>query len=172
LRCLKDVRRFLAAIWADWLALTCGTASFLLSALSAIYNTALPPLIYWPVAYGCLFVAAYRIWKKQDAKIARLKRRSDPTRAYRLIEAQRQLGDLTENERRLVGQLVLQGGMLEDRCHRWCDEQGIAEIDIPTFYRKVDFLTFDVNHPCAFKPEYPDVLEELLFSTPETVEGP
>ena len=168
----SDTGRFLVAIWADTVALACGAASFLLSALSAIFNTTLPPLIFWPVAYVCLLVAAYRIWKKQDAQIAKLKRRSDPARAYRLIEAQRQLGNLTENERRLVGQLVLQGGMLEDRCHRWCDEQGIAEIDIRTFHRKVDFLTFDVNKPCAVKPEYLEVLEELLFSSPETIQGP
>jgi hypothetical protein len=70
----SDTGRFLVAIWTDTVALACGTASFLLSALSAVFSTTLPPLISWPVAYVCLLVAAYRIWKKQDAQIAKLKK--------------------------------------------------------------------------------------------------
>jgi hypothetical protein len=61
--------------------------------------------------------------------------------------------------------------MLEDRCDRWGAEPIILPNDIPKLCRKVDFLTVDVQRPCAVRPEYREVLEDLLFSFPETVKG-
>ncbi len=64
------LRDFVRDVCSYWVSLVSGLASFIMAALAAIFRDSLEPIIFWPVAYICLLVAGYRVWRKE--RVARI----------------------------------------------------------------------------------------------------
>ncbi len=107
------LRSFLREVCSDWVALVSGIASFLLMAAGAISSESLPGWVFWPAAYVCLLVAAYRVWAKQytarQAAEAKLAGASlEPERERQAVEEVARLTTAESNflRRVLVGDQV------------------------------------------------------------------
>jgi hypothetical protein len=78
------LRLFLRQVRDDWVALLSGIASVILAFVGAVLPTPVPAWAVWPVAYACLLVAAYRVWRAQHlAYLTERAAREEETQALR-----------------------------------------------------------------------------------------
>jgi hypothetical protein len=175
------LRKFLAGIYGYTKETMSGDVSLVLMTVGAILwawgisPPWLSPFAFWLLAYPCLLFAAFRLWKKQEAKIAELGSKIAelhaklvarlPLDQAQFDEAKRQLKTLSEPESRLVREVLVRDGMIEDECGRWCEKNKIhPAIDIVRLKQRVSFLTFDICQPLQVKPAFRAALGELLLN--------
>jgi hypothetical protein len=139
------VGAFLLEICRDLVALVCGLGALILCAIGAFISYSWSPPVFFPMAYACLFVAAYRVWAKQmranETLKAQLSRRG-PSEAKK-EELQQQLESLGRPERLFLQWLLRTGRANDLQIKDYCSRNRFSGIDPNVLASRVTFLGRD-----------------------------
>lgn len=92
-----ELARFFVELATDWVAGMSGFISVILMAVAAARSDSLSVSVFWPCAYLCLMVSAFRLWSKGQQK------RSDPHWNAVRHEADRRIGLYESLKERCTG---------------------------------------------------------------------
>jgi hypothetical protein len=106
---LRRLLRILQDVWSDWLTLMSGIASVALAALGAILAGSVTPWAFWPAAYLCLLVAAFRAWRKEYLAREALEAPARGIDAERKQYVQRQIAAMSADDREALALIAVHG---------------------------------------------------------------